>query len=378
MKKTDGNGNFFRSILAIVIVVLLVLSVSIAVNGWQSDTEGEYSGEDGNSADNADNPNGDTESNDGTADNKFPTTENPEKPTTPEYTYYLTGVECSPECSSALPFVFAMDPSAPLYSISDSELIIEIPTEQGKTRYLVYKSSVDGLGKIGAVAPTRDYISAIVKYFGGVLAARGNDDIVGYSAPPSTLHLDLTKRPDATFKENGKHYYTDSETTESFLEDEGIDRETLKKHKLPFTFAEYGKSVRGNNSAKRVIIPYSQENVTELTYDETSNKYLLSFAGRQKYDLLVGKEVSFTNCFILFTDSITYELAEGTESVLDVASGGYGYYLSGGTMRELRWYTDNSGNLCFRDLSSDELIVNRGNSYIAYFKSAYSDTVIIE
>ena len=96
MKKTSGNGNLLRSVTAMLIVVILVLTISIAVSGWQADANGENSGEDGNLTDNADNPNGDTDHSDGTADNntQIPTVTIPKDP---EYTYYLTGLECDAE-----------------------------------------------------------------------------------------------------------------------------------------------------------------------------------------------------------------------------------------------------------------------------------------
>ena len=133
MKNNTENGYVFRAIVAILIGVVLVLCVGIAVSGWQSETDGENSGDNGNTTENADNPDGDTdEDTDGTADNNTQNTQKPdipEVPAPPEFTNSLTGLECKAEDMSKLPYVFVTDTSAPLYGISDSELVVEIPTE---------------------------------------------------------------------------------------------------------------------------------------------------------------------------------------------------------------------------------------------------------
>ena len=379
MKKATTNGNLLRSITAMLIIVILVLTVSIAVSGWQADTNGENSGEDGNLTDNADNPNGDTDNSEGTADNntQIPQ-EKPEAPKIPKYTYYLSGLECKAENTSMLPYAFVMESTAPLYGISDTELMIELPTENGKTRYIVYKSEIVGLGKIGAISKSRNYIGAVAKKFGGILVANGEDDILDYSSSPYTLHLDLSERSELIYKENGKNVYTDAELINEFLKDESIDRETFRKQTMPFKFAEFGDKVKCSTSATKILIPYSDSDSAELVYDSASGKYLLKKNGKFKTDMLTGENASFKNALILFADSITYELSEGTESVLDVDGGGSGYYVTEGGLREIKWSVDGSGSLVIKTLSSEILTVNRGNTYISYFKSVISDKIIFE
>ena len=378
MKKATGNGSLFRAITAMLIVVILVLTVSIAVSGWQADSNGENSGEDGNITDNADNQNGDTDVNEGTADNNSNTAEKPLSPTAPEYTYYLSGLECDAALTATLPFAFVMESSAPMYGTTDTELLIEIPTEDGKTRYIVYKSDIDSIGKIGAISKTRDYISAVSKMFGGILIANGEDDIVNYPSLAATLHLDLSKRPEAIYKENGNNVYTDAALLYDYINDESIDRETFRRQSIPFSFASFGDTVKCKTSAKHVLIPYSDTGATELLYDPDIKEYYLMKGGRYKTDMLTGENASFRNALVLFADSITYEMAEGTESVIDVTGSGYGYYMTEGGMKEVKWSTDSSGILVIRTLSGEELVVNRGSTYISYFKASIADKVIFE
>lgn len=380
MKNTSG-GSIVKLLAAIIIGVVFIFLVGTAVNGWQRDdiNDDNNSDETEGALGNVDESNGDTDGkNEGTVDNNTQnSTENGEIPTPPQITSYLTGLEISEELSTKLPFVFITEPNAPLYGISDSELTLEIPTETGKTRFMIYRNDISELGKIGAISKARDYISQITKFYGGILVANGNDDIIDYASIPATLHIDLSKNVDYTYKENGKHLYTDNLSLLEIVKKEGIDLSRYTTQNMPFEFCDFFETVTGQNEALSVTIPYT-DNQTTLTYDKSCEKYILSKVSRNKIDMLDGKAAAYKNVFILFADTVTYETSAGTESVVNSASGGSGYYVSGGKLSEIRWSVDASGHLLFKDLKGNKLIVNRGNSYVGYYKSSDADSVIFE
>ena len=369
-----------KLLAAIIIGVIFIFLVGTVASGWQKNTdEDNNSNETEGALGDIDESNGDTEGEDnGIVDNN---TQNPPEesqiPKEPEITGYLTGLEISDELAGKLPFVFVTEPNAPLYGISGSELTIEIPTEDGKTRFLVYKTDISELGKIGAIAKTRDYISQLVKFYGGILVANGNDDIVSYSSLPSTLHVDLANAPENVYKENGKHLYTDYQNLSEIVKNEGIDIAKYTSQSIPFEFCGYFESVSGKTAATSVTVPYNG-NDTTLTYDAEVGKYVLSKGGRDKIDMLDGKAASYENVFVLFADMITYETSAGVETIVNTATRGSGYYASGGTLSEIRWSVDASGRLVFKDLSGNKLVVNRGNSYVGYYKASDSDSVVFE
>ena len=94
--------------------------------------------------------------------------------------------------------------------------------------------------------------------------------------------------------------------------------------------------------------------------------------------MLDGKVASYKNVFVLFADMITYETSAGTESIVNTAGGGSGYYATGGKLIEIRWSVGQNGELVFKDLSGAKLVVNRGNSYVGYYKSSDSQSVTFE
>ena len=102
-----------------------------------------------------------------------------------------------------------LNPRAPLYGVSDSEIAIELPIEDGSSRLLVYTTDEDVLWKIGALAPTRSYISELSGYFGGILVSYGKDDSINPN--PSEYNakaLDLSLYSDCHYIENSHYVYT--------------------------------------------------------------------------------------------------------------------------------------------------------------------------
>ncbi len=378
--KDKKYGNLQRSISAILIGVVLIFMIGIVASGWQEKqdtlTDGENSGDNGNSTVDADNPNGDTAGIDGTADNN---TQNKEEiPKIPEFINYLTGTECTEDEYRRIPFAFTFESGAPLYGISTSSVTVEIPTENGKTRFMVFSSDALSLGKIGAISPTRDYVSQISKFFGGISVSYGNDDVVSYDSIPCDLCLDLSLHKDKLYRENGSNIYLDGQILDELCRLESIDTESYRSTDLPFTFAAFGEAVYGNGSASKVTLPYAAGSETVLLYDTESGKYILSKGGKTKIDMLNGSSAGYTNVFVLFSDTVTYETSAGTETVVETEGRGTGYYISNGKMIEIRWSTDKNNKLVFEDLNGNRLTVNRGSNYIAYYKSSDSGSVVIE
>lgn len=370
-KETQGSAN--KVLAAVLIGVMLILMIGIVVSGWQTDESGANSGKGSELATNTDNLNGDTEKNNGTADNFLKDENNHQK--IPEYIDYLTGLEISEKYENRNPFVLVTGANLPAYGISNSSLTVEIPTEETNTRLLNYKYDVYELGKIGAFDSSRDYITNLTSFFGGLIISNGNDDIISYSSLSKAITFDLTKHTDAVYKENSNNLFTSGEQISKIAKKENIDLFTYKRSELPFEFCEYGASVTGKTEAVEVKIPYSQENVTHLIYDTSTKLYTLYKNEAAKVDMLNGEALKYKNVFVLFADVVTYETAYGTESVVKNETSGGGYYISDGTLTEIRWSVDSSNHLVFKNLNGNKLIINRGSSYIGYYKASSANSV---
>ena len=364
-----------RLLSFLLIAVLLVCVIGFAASGWQAETKDEPdSGKVGDSTDKTDeNTDGDNSQTDSSnnSDNQQDSTENE----LIKYYNKITGLEVTEQHSAAYPLGFTLNPFAPLYGISSSDITFEFPLENGKTRLLSYTTNYSALWKIGSLVPTRDYMSITSDFIGGIVVCYGNDDIVKYSAwNASEINLDVSKITDCYFIENTLYVYTSTDMVTSAAQKSN----TLKcdgYKDAPYIFSD--APVSGTTEASTVILPYSEGNETELYYSTVGEHYLYFKSGTRKVDMLNGKNVAFTNVFVLFANSTTYEKADGTELVIDNLSGGSGYYISKGYVTEIRWSINESGTLEFKTLNGEKLAINRGNAYVAYYKASEAQKVTV-
>ncbi len=385
--KSSKTNSLYRLLSFVLIAILLISVVSFAAAGWNKSPEPEPDSGDinsGNKNDDADentDGNPDNEVNPPPSEDNTENTPNQDTPTeppieAPKYYNTLTGLEITKEELDCVPLGFVVNSALPLYGLSGSDIVLEFPTESGDTRLLAYTTNYSSLWKVGSLAPTRDFITNTSKLFGGVVVSYGNDDILKYSLTDTArLSLDLTKISGSYFVQNTYNVYTSADMVGTAIDRNMTSLITSQYKAAPYVISD--TQVFGTTSAKSVIIPYSENSETELYYSEKTGEYLYFKAGSRRVDMLNGQNISFKNVFLLFADSTTYEKSDGCELVIDNTSGGSGYYISGGEKTEISWSCDETGALVFKTLDGNVLKVNKGNSYIGYFKASNSSAVTI-
>ena len=379
MKPQKLTG-FHKFVCFVFFAVLVILLISFAAKGWQTDESIPGSGDVGdltNDTDVSNNENG-TNNNDNLSNGEGDT-EDPPLPVEPIiYINSITGLEISEDQYNKIPTATVLDPSMSLYGVSGSDLSIEFPTEGDSTRLLTYTSSNETRWKIGVLAASRKYISSMAGFFGGIIVSYGYDDIVNYDAwETEAFALDISKYNNCYFVENTLNVYTTDNMIDTAKgKDATVNSQNYYKV-APYDFYQHEEFV-GTAAATTVTIPFSQKSKTELYFHEKSGQYIYYRSGIRKTDMLTGDSISYKNVFILFSNSTTYEMSEGRELVVDVISGGKGYYISNGKYTEFVWKTDIDGSLSFSTLSGETLKVNKGNSYIAFFKASNSSDVILK
>ena len=372
------SSSYVKLIAFFLVAAILVFAFGFAADGWQfnkiPDSGNINQNEQNNKNDEADeNKNG----NEGDAPTVKEESEEPEI-YIPEHVNMLTGLETTEVLSRRRPIAFVMNSASPLYAISSSELIIELPIEDGTTRLLAYTTDTASLGKIGSLAPTRDYISNLAKNFGAIIVSYGNDDTVSYEkCDASSATFDLTASIGYHYTEYTHYVYTNGDLINAGISNANIGTAANNRHNLPYTFLPFGSDIiKGEQSAKSISIPYSQASTTELYYSSQSNLYTLSKNGKEKTDMLNDTPLTFTNCFILFADAVTYEDAHGTETVINTIGSGKGYYFTGGTAISINWSAKADGSMSFVGANGEPLVINRGSSYISFMKSSKSTELI--
>lgn len=295
--------------------------------------------------------------------------ENKDKPdSTPVFKNVITGLEITESEYNSCAYGIVIDPSEAIYGLSYADIAIEFPTEMGTSRMLFFSTADDVIWKIGALAPTRKFITSMSSYFGGIVIAHGEDDKISYSVNSEGALLDISKHNDCSYNDNGTLYYTNEKLIEVALNRTQYIATGNQYTAPPFIISSEAVN-SGINCASTVLIPYSSNNITKLIYDESCDKYIYSKNSTAKQDMLNGDDIAFTNAFILFADTTTYESSTASELVMDTESGGSGYYFHNGKMTEIRW-SSNNGKLLFTNLMGEVLEVNVGNSYISFYKAS--------
>ena len=147
---------------------------------------------------------------------------------------------------------------------------------------------------------------------------------------------------------------------------------------LPYTFAAYGDTVLPeDDTALAVRIAYSYVNTVTFTYDTESHTYSRTQFGTVQKDAS-GQALTFTNLFVLNSDTITYENASGSTLELAMENGGTGIWCSEGRREEIRWSMSEDGQFTFTDKDGKPLEVNRGVSYIGFVKVSQTGAVSVQ
>ena len=155
---TSKTGNPIKLVAFFLVAIILTATVSYAAGGWQAGNLNP----DSSDADKNDDSSGETDDN---IDGITPEPDIPVVNPIPEYTDYLTGLEITEEESYKKPLCLVFGTDTPLYGVSSSKLIVELPTEDGATRFVSFTTEATNLGKIGSIAPTRNYISNVAAFF---------------------------------------------------------------------------------------------------------------------------------------------------------------------------------------------------------------------
>ena len=359
--RTSGYGR----LLAFFLIALgLVLIFGFAASG--NDPEKESGTEDGYLSGNS--PDDNTE-----ADGE---NEKPSEPEQTKYFNYLTGLQLSEGDSHGVPVSFLLDTEAALYGVSAAEVLIEIPIENGKTRMLAITTSFSGLGKIGAIAPTRGYITTFARAFGSTLISYGVDDSLTYpelATPPE--HLDLTRTTGYHYTEYSKYAYSNAALISHGLANSALGL-TPPEGALPFLFADSNANLSGTTCSK-ITLPYSTASATELSYSKADGCYSIAKGTTAVYDMLSGEVPTFKNVILLYADSMTYETESETSFVMNTIGSGRGLYAVDGHVVNIRWQCSESGEMLFFTEAGERLAVSTGRTYIGLFKSSMSSGIIV-
>lgn len=265
--------------------------------------------------------------------------------------------------------------SFPQYGIEAADIIFEIPVEGAQTRFMVIYGDYTQIPKICSIRSCRPYFPAFSEGFDAVYVNWGMmDEVREYVNSLDLTHFEGLYNTGGLFsrdKERRAAGYAlehtgvfDGTRIDEVLNEKG-ERTDIEEDKtdLAFNFAPITEKITPTGGAcTKAEIDFGVA-VATLTYDETTNKYWKSYNGEPQIDGSTGNQLSFTNVLVL--EAKIKGAANGIHRDVDW-HGGDGYYVSNGAMQKITWSKeDEESRLMLYDEEGNELVLNRGKSYIA-------------
>ena len=267
----------------------------------------------------------------------------------------------------------------PQYGISAADVIFELPVEGNQTRLMALYADYTQVPKICAIRSCRYYYPAIAKGFDAYYVHWGMDETVrsyvnslkmdrfdGMNNTGGLYGRDSARRSAGYSLEHTGYF--DGTKIVNAINSLGMRTDLLdSKKEAAFNFCEYGAVITPTGDAcNKAKINFGAQSST-LTYDAESNLYYKKHNNNAHKDGKTGEQLAFTNVFVLET-SIGTKDSEGHKSInWQGSSSANGYYISNGVIQKIHWsQTNESSYLKFYTESGEELVINRGKSYIAY------------
>lgn len=354
----------YNKLIAFFLIIVALLSVLVvSANGWQDDNPFWENKDD-------DTAGGENDNTDKDDNNPTEKPIDPVEPEAPKFYHHITGIEVTEEIYGDPQVAYVIDGNSPLCGVANCNVLIEFPTENQKTRYIMISDKSASMMKIGSITYSRKFMSNLAPVFGATLVTLGNDDTIEYE------HTDIGENIVELPKNSGSYYteYTYFTYTSTQLLNPIIPTTPKTPATLPYGFMEDSNATVRNISAKTVNIPY--ETATSLVFSQEQNGYCLYKMGSDKIDVSTSKQAIFTNVLILYADTMTYETAEKTEMVMNTIGSGSGYFAYNGMAEEITWSMDANGNMSLYNKNGEKLQIGRGSTYIAYVKSSKINNTI--
>lgn len=257
----------------------------------------------------------------------------------------------------------------------DADIVYETEVEGGITRLLAVYKNIAETKKIGTVRSARyDYIDLAAGH-NAVYVHHGQDD---YHATPhfnAVDHFTVGANAGGGRESNGlssEHtLYAYGDKLYNAIKNKGINLKETNSFNW-VNFASEEESIKLENTATSVKVPFSASYVTNFKYNTESGKYIRYFGNTERKDYVTGEALEFKNIFVLKTHIGSFPGCTDGKGHVDVGlESGEGYYVVNGTYTPIKWSKGAASNgFKFTNADGSELKVNAGNSWVCLVKSS--------
>ena len=313
---------------------------------------------------------------------------------TEKYPDPLTGELVDNDLSGSRPVAIVIKNdrlAAPQYGLSDAGVIYEAAVEGGMTRLLAVYSSLSNVDNVGPVIDSRTYFYDF--------AANHNAMIVLAGSTAAGKELALKREITALDAIVGE-LEPGFERNSQLIAERGSENSILAKGAgLKFRAQALGVEIRTDKPAvpykildvlqnrdmpdgkhcSKLSIQFSANMNVYFTFSTLTNSYSRFQYGEKHIDAKNGKQLTFTNMFVIFADQSIVNATTGELNI--TASGkGTGYYVHGGSYIPITW-TRTGGEYPIKLYEADgktALTVSAGSTYIAVLSTSQRGRVVME
>ncbi len=281
-----------------------------------------------------------------------------------------------------------VEKALPQYGISQADVIFELPVEGNLTRLMALYGDYTAVPKVCAIRSCRYYYPALAKGFDAFYIHWGSDPTIldyvnslnmdRYDGIANVHHLfgRDTDRRNKGYSLEHTGYFDGTKFADAVKADSKRTDLLESKKGTAFQFCKLNESIVPDGGAcNRVHVKFGAATAT-LDYDEKNKTYKKQINGHDHIDGVTGETLSFTNVFVLETGIFVRDEAGHKKIDWAGSSNSVGYYISNGAMEKIHWSKENGSEgsyLRFYKETGEELVINRGKSYIAYTGSGMID-----
>ena len=295
--------------------------------------------------------------------------------------------------------------SWPVYGISGAEVVIEIETGGGITRFLCLYSDPSKVECIGSIRSASNTMLELLSPMDTieVCMSEFNHDLTAYTNEPND-HIYVISDWSLRNK-NANAFYRNIERINTYSSEHNMftDSQTIYKAIEAAELSVYTP----NLSSFLHFVPYSSEPMVpkdsiaeniifcfydptnsqrkgiatktdgDFRYDNVSGRYMKYQFGEPQLDGGANIQISFDNILIISAEQ-EYLFSDSMDELsYNIGSGGIGWYFCGGRYEKVLWEKDDNG-ITLRNLTTEEeVLLNPGNTYIALIPREYEETVVV-
>lgn len=267
----------------------------------------------------------------------------------------------------------------PQMSLSDADIVYELPVEGGFTRLMALYSDYREIKSFGSIRSARHDFVELALPWNPVFIHWGGSDF-GYQTIRNTGidHIDGMTYGETYFYTDynlGRSIehcrFTDPQRLSSAMENLGFMLQ--KETPSAYQFHQEAAPLSFSQPAMDVTIPFSGDITVRYEYLPQTGQYQKYEYGEVTKDGNTNEPVLIDNVFILFTSVSIMEDGEHKDIGL---SGGNGFYLTQGSYTPIQWSKgDAASPLRYSNPDGTELTVNPGNSWVFFMSSSLESRV---